>query len=48
MARLGVLLWRKVGIEAENVRMMVLFLPGQVSPHRAPSAIAREKLIYYS
>lgn len=48
MARLGVLLCRKVGIEAENMRMRVLLLPDQVSPHRAPSAIAREKLIYYS
>ena len=42
LARLGVLLWRKVGIEAETVRMSVLFLPGQVSPHRAPSATARD------
>ena len=42
LARLGVLLWRKVGIEAETVRMRVLFLPGQVSPHRAPSAAARD------
>ena len=42
LARIGDLLWRKVEIEAETVRMKVLFLPGQVSPHRAPSAAARE------